>query len=107
MPVNLQAPDPQSLFPVHGVALGITMAGIRKANRRDLTVVTIAEGATVAGVFTANRFCAAPVQLCRSHLAGSAQPAGDRRQHRQRQRRHRRRRPGARAGHLRGAGRVI
>ena len=74
MPVNLQAPDPHSLFPVQGVALGITMAGVRKANRRDLTVVTIAEGASVAGVFTANRFCAAPVQLCRSHLAGALAP---------------------------------
>ena len=74
MPVNLQAPDPQSLFAVPGVELGITMAGVRKANRRDLTVVTIAEGSSVAGVFTANRFCAAPVQLCRSHLAGALAP---------------------------------
>ena len=74
MPVNLQAPDPSSLFPVPGVELGIAMAGVRKANRRDLTVVTIAEGATVAGVFTANRFCAAPVQLCRTHLARAAGP---------------------------------
>jgi glutamate N-acetyltransferase / amino-acid N-acetyltransferase len=74
MPVNLQAPDPQSLFAVQGVALGITMAGVRKANRRDLTVVTIVEGASVAGVFTANRFCAAPVQLCRAHLAGALAP---------------------------------
>ena len=74
MPVNLQAPDPRSLFPVPGVELGIAMAGVRKANRRDLTVVTVAEGATVAGVFTANRFCAAPVQLCRTHLASEASP---------------------------------
>ncbi len=74
MPVNLQAPDPKSLHPVPGVELGIAMAGVRKANRRDLTVVTIAEGATVAGVFTRNRFCAAPVQLCRTHLAKSASP---------------------------------
>ncbi|MEO8056780.1 MAG: bifunctional glutamate N-acetyltransferase/amino-acid acetyltransferase ArgJ [Burkholderiales bacterium] len=74
MPVNLQAPDAHSLFPVQGVALGITMAGVRKANRRDLLVVTMAEGASVAGVFTANRFCAAPVQLCRSHLAGALAP---------------------------------
>ena len=74
MPVNLQAPDPSRLFPVSGVELGIAMAGVRKANRRDLTVVTIAEGSTVAGVFTANRFCAAPVQLCRTHLAGAASP---------------------------------
>jgi glutamate N-acetyltransferase / amino-acid N-acetyltransferase len=74
MPVNLQAPDPRSLFPVPGVELGIAMAGVRKANRRDLTVVTLAPGSVVAGVFTANRFCAAPVQLCRAHLAGEASP---------------------------------
>ena len=71
MPVNLQAPNPQDLFPVAGVELGIAMAGVRKANRRDLTVVTVAEGSTVAGVFTRNRFCAAPVQLCRRHLAAN------------------------------------
>ena len=69
MPVNLQAPDAKCLYPVQGVEIGTAMAGIRKANRRDLTVVAIAEGATVAGVFTNNRFCAAPVQLCRLHLA--------------------------------------
>ncbi len=74
MPVNLQAPDPKTLHPVPGVELGIAMAGVRKANRRDLTVVTIAEGATVAGVFTRNRFCAAPVQLCRTHLASASGP---------------------------------
>ena len=74
MPVNLQAPDPKSLYPVPGVELGIAMAGVRKANRRDLTVVTIAEGSVVAGVFTGNRFCAAPVQLCRAHLASAAPP---------------------------------
>ena len=74
MPVNLQAPDPKRLFPVPGVELGIAMAGVRKANRRDLTVVTIAEGSNVAGVFTRNRFCAAPVQLCRTHLAHAAGP---------------------------------
>jgi glutamate N-acetyltransferase/amino-acid N-acetyltransferase len=69
MPVNLPVPDPKSLFPVPGIELGIAMAGVRKANRRDLTVVTIAAGSAVAGVFTGNRFCAAPVQLCRTHLA--------------------------------------
>ena len=74
MPVNLQAPDPKSLHAVAGIELGIAMAGIRKAMRRDLTVVTIAAGSTVAGVFTRNRFCAAPVQLCRAHLARSASP---------------------------------
>ncbi len=74
MPVNLQAPDPKTLHPVPGVELGIAMAGVRKANRRDLTIVTIAEGSTVAGVFTRNRFCAAPVQLCRTHLASASGP---------------------------------
>src|SRR5258706_3004778 len=68
MPVNLQAPDPNDLNPVPGVRLGIAMAGVRKANRRDVTVVTLDEGSQVAGVFTRNRFCAAPVQLCRQHL---------------------------------------
>lgn len=69
MPVNLQAPDPTALHPVPGVELGVAMAGVRKANRRDLTVITLAEGSAVAGVFTQNRFCAAPVQLARKHLA--------------------------------------
>jgi len=68
MPVNLVAPNPRDLHPVKGVALGIAMAGVRKANRRDLTVITVPAGAQVAGVFTQNRFCAAPVQLCRAHL---------------------------------------
>ena len=68
MPVNLQAPDPARIHPIAGVELGITMAGVRKANRRDLTLITLAEGSSVAGIFTSNRFCAAPVQLCRKHL---------------------------------------
>ena len=69
MPVNLSAPDPAGLHPVPGVLLGIAEAGIRKVNRKDLTVVLLEEGASVAGVFTQNRFCAAPVQICRDHLA--------------------------------------
>nr|WP_315225959.1 bifunctional glutamate N-acetyltransferase/amino-acid acetyltransferase ArgJ [uncultured Albidiferax sp.] len=69
MPVNLSAPDPAGLHPVPGVLLGIAEAGIRKVNRKDLTVVLLEEGASVAGVFTQNRFCAAPVQICREHLA--------------------------------------
>jgi glutamate N-acetyltransferase / amino-acid N-acetyltransferase len=69
MPVNLSAPRAADLHPVPGARLGIAMAGIRKANRRDLTVLVLDEGTQVAGVFTANRFCAAPVQLCRAHLA--------------------------------------
>ena len=72
MPVNLTAPDPAQLAPVAGVSLGIAEAGIRKANRKDLVVVSLAEGSAVAGVFTQNRFCAAPVQICQEHLAAGA-----------------------------------
>jgi glutamate N-acetyltransferase/amino-acid N-acetyltransferase len=70
MPVNLSAPDVSSLHPVSGVRIGTAMAGVRKAGRRDLVVFVLDEGSTVAGVFTSNRFCAAPVLLCREHLAG-------------------------------------
>lgn len=70
MPVNLPAPDPDTLFPIAGVRIGVTEAGIRKVGRKDLTVVLLDEGASVAGVFTSNRFCAAPVQICRQHLDG-------------------------------------
>ncbi len=69
MPVNLSAPNPAELFPIAGVRIGVAEAGIRKANRKDLTVVLLDEGVSVAGVFTQNRFCAAPVQVCREHLA--------------------------------------
>jgi glutamate N-acetyltransferase / amino-acid N-acetyltransferase len=69
MPVNLVAPDPASLLNIKGVRIGIAEAGIRKANRKDLTVMLLDAGASVAGVFTQNRFCAAPVQICRQHLA--------------------------------------
>ncbi len=72
MPVNLVAPDPSQLHAVAGVRIGTAMAGVRKANRRDLVVFVLEEGAAVAGVFTQNRFCAAPVQLCREHLAAGA-----------------------------------
>ena len=65
MPVNLVAPDPASLHAVPGVRLGAAQASIRKSGRYDLLVLSLAEGASVAGVFTRNRFCAAPVQVCR------------------------------------------
>jgi glutamate N-acetyltransferase/amino-acid N-acetyltransferase len=68
MSVNLNAPYLAELYPIAGVRIGVAEAGIRKANRKDLTVVLIDEGAAVAGVFTQNRFCAAPVQICREHL---------------------------------------
>jgi glutamate N-acetyltransferase/amino-acid N-acetyltransferase len=69
MAVNLSAPSADSLHPVAGVRIGVAEAGIRKANRKDLTVFLLDPGAAVAGVFTQNRFCAAPVQVCREHLA--------------------------------------
>ena len=72
MPVNLQAPDPATLWPVPGVQLGVTEAGVRKAQRKDLVVMQWDAGAQVAGVFTQNRFCAAPVQVCQEHLAAGA-----------------------------------
>ena len=68
MPVNYTTPAPDQLFPVAGVRLGVAEAGIRKANRRDLTLIELAPGSRVAGVFTKNRFCAAPVHVCREHL---------------------------------------
>ncbi len=71
MPVNLQAPNPTSLHPVAGVRIGTAMAGVRKVNRRDLVLFALDENSSVAGVFTLNRFCAAPVQICREHLVSS------------------------------------
>ncbi|MDD5296638.1 MAG: bifunctional glutamate N-acetyltransferase/amino-acid acetyltransferase ArgJ [Rhodocyclaceae bacterium] len=69
MPVNYATPAPDQLFAVAGVRLGIAEAGIRKANRHDLLLVELCPGSRVAGVFTQNRFCAAPVQVCRDHLS--------------------------------------
>jgi glutamate N-acetyltransferase/amino-acid N-acetyltransferase len=72
MPVNLSAPDPATLNAVAGIELGTARAGIRKPGRRDVLIARIVPGATAAGVFTRNRFCAAPVQICRDHLATGA-----------------------------------
>jgi len=68
MPVNYTTPAPDQLHAVAGVRLGVTEAGIRKAKRRDLTVIELAAGSLVAGVFTQNRFCAAPVRVCQENL---------------------------------------
>jgi glutamate N-acetyltransferase/amino-acid N-acetyltransferase len=72
MAVNLPPPDPASLHRVAGVEPGVAMAGIRKPDRKDLLVLRLARGAAVAGVFTKNRFCAAPVVLARRHLRNGA-----------------------------------
>ena len=69
MTVNLPLPQKDQLKPVKGFEMGIAEAGIKKANRKDVLVMTLAPGSQLAGVFTLNRFCAAPVQVCREHLA--------------------------------------
>ena len=69
MPVNLPLPAADTLHPVNGFTLGVAEAGVRKQNRKDLTVMLLAHGSAVGAVFTRNRFCAAPVQVCRLHLA--------------------------------------
>jgi glutamate N-acetyltransferase/amino-acid N-acetyltransferase len=66
--VNLAAPEGEALLPVPGIELGVAMAGIKKPGRKDLLVMRLAPGAAVAGVFTKNRFCAAPVLLCRENI---------------------------------------
>src|SRR5258706_5545116 len=68
MAVNLLPPDPGTLHSVPGVELGVAMAGVRKANRKDLLVMRLVPGSEVAAVFTQNRFCAAPVILAKKHL---------------------------------------
>lgn len=72
MPVDLAPPDPAQLFPIAGLRIGVVEAGVRKANRKDLTLFLLDAGASVGAVFTSNRFCAAPVQICQSHLACGA-----------------------------------
>lgn len=69
MPVNFPFPIASQLLPVKGIQLGFAQAGIRKVDRKDLLVMKLAPSATVAGVFTANRFCAAPVKVSKTHLA--------------------------------------
>ena len=68
MAVNFPHLDSKSLRPISGLQLGIAEAGIKRANRKDVLLIRLTPGATVAAVFTQNRFCAAPVQLCKEHL---------------------------------------
>lgn len=71
MPVNLPTISASSLLPINGVTLGFAEAHIRKPNRKDVLVIQLAQGSHVAGVFTQNRFCAAPVIVCKKHLASN------------------------------------
>ena len=73
MPVNLNQPVAAQLMPVAGVTLGIAEANIKREKRKDLLVMQLCEGARIAGVFTRNRFCAAPVTVAREHLAQAAE----------------------------------
>ncbi|MFN3788510.1 bifunctional glutamate N-acetyltransferase/amino-acid acetyltransferase ArgJ [Massilia sp.] len=72
MAVNSPLPVAADLKPVNGIEIGYAEAGIKKPNRKDLLVMKLAEGATVSGVFTTNRFCAAPVQVSKANLAAVA-----------------------------------
>ena len=72
MAVNLEPPRPEDLLTIAGVRLGVAEAGIRKKDRKDLLVFELAESTTVCGVFTQNRFCAAPVLVCREYLTGKS-----------------------------------
>src|ERR1039458_10070776 len=72
MPVNLTPPVATQLLPVAGVSLGIAEANIKRENRKDLLVMQLCDGARIAGVFTKNRFCAAPVIVAREHLPQAA-----------------------------------
>lgn len=72
MPVKLQAPNAEDLLPVAGVRIGTARAHIKKPDRRDMMLMALDTGTRVAGVFTKNQFCAAPVLLCREFL-GSGQ----------------------------------
>ena len=69
MAVNFPTITAHQLKPVAGIKLGYAQAGIRKADRKDMLVITVPEGASVSGVFTQNAFCAAPVHVCKRHLA--------------------------------------
>ncbi|MEW6992815.1 bifunctional glutamate N-acetyltransferase/amino-acid acetyltransferase ArgJ [Colwelliaceae bacterium MEBiC 14330] len=69
MPVNLPEITPALLTPIKGIRLGWAESNIKMPNRKDLLVIDIAQGSAVSGVFTQNRFCAAPVTLCKKHLA--------------------------------------
>jgi len=72
MPVDLHPPQVSDLHAIPGVRIGVTQGGVRKAGRKDVTVFLLDEGTAVGGVFTQNRFCAAPVQVCREHLQATS-----------------------------------
>lgn len=73
MPVNFHIPELKDIHAVAGVQIGISSAGIKKPGKKDITVFKFTPGTSVAGVFTQNRFCAAPVQISKQRLTSQAQ----------------------------------
>ena len=73
MPVNMPSIDSETLYAVPGLRLGYAEAGIKKPGRKDVLLMELVPGSRVAGVFTQNRFCAAPVQICREVLSSGAE----------------------------------
>jgi glutamate N-acetyltransferase / amino-acid N-acetyltransferase len=71
MAVNLPQLQASNLHEVPGIQLGYAMGGIKKPGRKDVLLITLSENTSVAGVFTLNRFCAAPVQVCKEHLSST------------------------------------
>jgi glutamate N-acetyltransferase/amino-acid N-acetyltransferase len=69
VPVRYAPPSAESLLPVPGIVLGAVAAKIKNWDRPDVLLVLGEPGTVAAGVFTQNRFCAAPVTVCRRHLA--------------------------------------
>lgn len=72
MSVNSPLPVPVQLLPIPGLKLGYACAGIKKPGRKDVLLITLSSNASVAGVFTQNRFCAAPVQICKDNLQNAS-----------------------------------
>jgi glutamate N-acetyltransferase/amino-acid N-acetyltransferase len=68
---SMSKPTLGTLYPVTGIRLSAVSAGIKKPGRRDVVLVEICDGATVAATFTQNAFCAAPVSIAKQHLSQS------------------------------------
>jgi glutamate N-acetyltransferase/amino-acid N-acetyltransferase len=74
MPVNLKAPKNNALHSISGIKLGIAEAEIRYKSKRDLLIISIDSGAVVSGIFTKNKFTAAPVIIAKDHLKINSSP---------------------------------
>lgn len=72
MPVNISPLLSEQLLPITGISLGIAEAGIKRASRKDLLTIVLDNNVNVAGVFTQNRFCAAPVVVAKANLVNAS-----------------------------------